>query len=170
MLNLFCSSRNKHYSLAELIIFIVSWSPNIPSLDRSTNPNCLTKFWCFCRGRALVSPSAGIWLVGIQVTLIFSSATCSRSQWRRMSMCFNLVTRVGRSLMSRRIVCWLSQLMVSSCPKLNPRSSKIRFHHRASVAAWDKASNSASVVDVETDCCFLDIYAIALPQSRNMNP
>ena len=170
MLNLFCSSRNKHYSLAGLTIFVVSWSPNIPSLDRSTNPNCLMKFWCFCHGRALVSPSAGIWLVGIQVTLIFSLATCSQSQWQWMSTCLSLVIRVRKSLTSSWIVCWLLQLIIMSCPRLNQRSSKRQFHQRASVAVCNRASSSASVVDIETIFCLIELQLMGLPKSLKRYP
>src|SRR5437762_12535635 len=78
--------------------------------------------------------------------------------------------KVGRSLTSRRIVCWLSQWMVISWPRSNPRSLKIRFHQRASVAACDKASSSASVVDVETVFCLVELQSMGPPNSLKRYP
>src|SRR5437762_5178744 len=78
--------------------------------------------------------------------------------------------KVGRSLTSRRIVCWLSQWMVISWPRSNPRSLKIQFHQRASVAACDRASSSASVVDVETVFCLVELQSMGLPNSLKRYP
>src|SRR5437667_9780596 len=57
-----------------------------------------------------------------------------------------------------------------SCPRSNRRSLKRQFHQRASVAACDRASSSASVVDVETVFCLVELQSMGPPKSLKRYP
>jgi hypothetical protein len=73
-----------------------------------------------------------------------------------MLTCRSFVCNFVTSLLTNRIVCMLSQLIVIAgfssftCSSLSSLEVKI-----ASLATWDSASNSASVVDVVTVSCLL---------------
>jgi hypothetical protein len=60
--------------------------------------------------------------------------------------------------------------MVISWPRLNPISLKIRFHQRASIAAYDKASSSASIVDIETVFYLVELQSMGPPNSLKRYP
>src|SRR5437667_12030915 len=57
-----------------------------------------------------------------------------------------------------------------SCPRSNRRSLKRQFHQRASVAACDRASSSASVVNVETVFCLVELQSMGPPNSLKRYP
>src|SRR5437762_9197218 len=88
-----------------------------------------------------------------------------------MSMCFSLVLTCGVSAVIRRIVCVLSQRMA----KCSLRPSylmplKNLFHQITSLAAWDRANSSASVLDVVTVFCFIERQSMGLLNSLNRYP
>ena len=95
----------------------------------STSPNCLMNPSCFCRGNALVNPSADMSFVATHLTCMSPFWTRSRSQCWLMSTCRSLVVRMGVWAVNKRIVCWLSFLMYSLCPMLKCNFWK-RFSHQ----------------------------------------
>jgi hypothetical protein len=46
-------------------------------------------------------------------------------------------------------------------------ASNRRFHHKTSLAAWDRANNSASVLEVVTVFCLVERQSIRPPNSLN---
>ena len=86
-------------------------------------------------------------------------------------MCFSLVLTCGVSAVIKRMVCLLSHRMakfwsISSC--LMPL--KNLFHQITSLAAWDRASSSASVLDVVTVFCLVERQSMGLLNSLYRYP
>ena len=122
----------------------------------STSPNCLTNPSCFCRGNALVNPSADMSFVATHLMCMSPFWTCSHSQCWLMSTCRSLVVRTGVWAVNKRIVCRLSFLMYSLCPVLKCNFRKRFSHQIACFPACSIASSSASVVEVVTVVCLRD--------------
>ena len=129
----------------------------------STRPKSLMKWACFWGGSSLVRPSATMLMVSSHSTSRVPFCTLSRSQHWVMSTCRSLVAIVDTSLFSSLMVCLLSLYIFNFCPRWKCSLSKRFFHHMACLPAWSRASNSASIVDVNTVACFLDTQFIIPP-------
>ena len=127
------------------------------------SPNWATNCLNLPLSRALVNPSAGIWLVGRYLTSKLPFLVSWRTQQLWISTCLNAVwIRIISSLTSL-IVCLLSHQMVRSSFSCRRTSRNRRTAAIASLAAVDRPSSSASVEDVVTVNCFPDFYAIGPP-------
>ena len=134
----------------------------------STSPMSLTNVLWRCHGNPFMRPSAGISAVGTHWICRMPFATSCRNQWPWISICFSLVLTCGVSAVIKRMICLLSHRMakfwsISSC--LMPL--KNLFHQITSLAAWDRASSSALVLDVVTVFCLVKRQSIGLLNSLN---
>ena len=128
------------------------------------------KVACFWRGSALVNPSAGISAVGTHWICRTPLAISCRNQWLWMSIYFSLVLICGESAVRKRIVCRLSHKTAISCSGSSCIALKNLFHYITSLAAWERANSSASVLDVVTVFCLVERQSIGPLNSLNRYP
>ena len=98
--------------------------------------------------------------------MILPRETSCRSQWLWISTCRSFVCSFATSSVTSRIVCLLSQLMlIVDSGSVICSSFSSRAKYNPSLATWERARSSASVVDVVTVSCLLALQATSPPKS-----
>src|ERR1700761_2888131 len=136
----------------------------------STRLSCWTNRSSGCRVRAFVNPSAFISVVDTHSTSILPCCTSWRNQCWCMSTCLRRVVRRGSCAFSRRIVCWLSAYIFIPPSILYVSPLNSLFQAISSFAVRERASSSASVLNVVTVSCFDAFQSTGPPYRVNRYP
>lgn len=156
----------------------MGWKANIDqTLSNSVTRlgNCLKFSWfrnstCFWDGRCFVNPSAIILFVWIHWRYISPFLTFSRNQCWLISTWRSFVWYDELGLIIRSMVCLLSHDSIRSFSGSNSIDLSNRFVQSRCFAASERATSSASVVDVVTIRCFLADQSIGPPKRVKMKP
>src|SRR5947207_3217279 len=111
-----------------------------------------------------------MWVIGTHSIVIHLAWTSCLSQFRDMSMCRSFVENCGIAFVRIQMACWLSPYIFKLCLGSKSMELKKRFHQASSFAVCIIASSSASVLDVVTVFCFVDLQSIGPPKRLNRYP
>lgn len=150
-----------------LLVFQVFFLSNTPPRDhggvKTTNLSLVRSSWNAKVSKGLVRVLKTCNKLGTCWIFKHLDITCSRTKWMSSSICLVCAWRIR--LCDRRIILRLSHNSVWGM-KGTPSSVRSNYNHNKSDVVCGKAQYSASVPDLETRGCFLELHETRLEPKK----